>query len=394
MSGSTLQPVWVLLCLRIGRGSLAVAAALALVTLNSCGQPNAAAAGRTSGPLAVPVTTATAVQKDVPEVIQTVGTVEAYSTVDIRPQVGGTLLKIWFKEGQDVSAGDLLFTIDPQPYQVALNQAEATLAKDQAQAVNAEAMRARDENLLKRGIQAQQDYDTAAATAATLKATVQADQAQVDNAKLQLAYTRISAPVSGRTGALLVYEGNLLRTTDTTALVVINQVEPIRVDFGVPAQYLSQVRTGQAAGSLPTTARAAGSKDPLSRGTISFLDNAVDPSTGTLKAKGTFANSDRKLWPGELVEVSLQLGVATKATVVPAEAVQNGQHGQYVYLVKPDRTVAFRPVQTTLRNGDDVVVTTGLNVGDEVVTDGQLALTPGAKIQIKNAGSTARGTRP
>lgn len=388
------RTIWVSVCVSIGRVGLAVMAAGALVALGSCGQSNAVAAGRAAGPSAVPVLTATAMQKDVPDVIQTVGTVEAYSTVDIRPQVGGTLLKIWFTEGQNVAAGDLLFTIDPQPYQVALNQAEATLAKDQAQSVNAETMRARDENLLKRGILAQQDYDTAATTAAALKATVQADQAQVDNAKLQLQYTKITAPVSGRTGALLVYEGNLLRTTDTTALVVINQLEPIRVDFGVPAQYLSQVRTGQAASPLTTTARPAGSKDPWSSGTISFLDNAVDPSTGTLKAKGTFANTDRKLWPGELVEVALQLGVATKATVVPATAVQNGQQGQYVYVVKPDHTVAFRPVETTLRNGDDVVVSNGLKVGEEVVTDGQLALTPGAKIQIKNTGSAARGTRP
>jgi multidrug efflux system membrane fusion protein len=367
-----------------------------LTLLAACGRPSAAdpaaAGGKRDGGPGVPVLTATAIQKDVPQLVQTVGTVEAYSTVDIRPQVSGALQTISFAEGQDVTAGDLLFTLDPQPYQVALNQAQATLAKDVAQADNAEAMRGRSQDLLKRGILAPQDYDTSATTAAALKATVQADQAQVDNAKLQLQYTKITAPVSGRTGALLVHEGNLVRTTDTTSLVVINQVLPIRVVFGVPAEFLSAVRSGQAATPLTTTARAAGSHEVLSRGTVSFIDNTVDPSTGTLKVKGTYPNSDRKLWPGELVEVSLQLSVAARATVVPAAAVQNGQQGQYVYVVNADRTVAFRPVQVSLRTGDDVVVSTGLKVGEEVVTDGQLGLTPGSKIQIKNAG--ARGTRP
>jgi multidrug efflux system membrane fusion protein len=380
-------------CRSVGR--LLPWALLALVA--ACSKPTAAAdvaagGGKRDGGPGVPVLTATAIRKDVPQLVQTVGTVEAYSTVDIRPQVSGTLLRISFAEGQDVNAGDLLFTIDPQPYQVALNQAQATLAKDAAQADNAEAMRGRSQDLLKRGILAPQDYDTSASTAAALKATVQADQAQIDNAKLQLQYTKITAPVSGRTGALLVHEGNLLRTTDTTSLVVINQVLPIRVVFGVPAAFLSSVRTGQAAAPLSTTARAAGSRDPVSHGIVSFLDNTVDPSTGTLKVKGTYPNTDRKLWPGELVEVSLQLSVATHATVVPAAAVQNGQQGQYVYIVNADHTVAFRPVEVALRTGDDVVVSTGIKVGEEVVTDGQLGLTPGSKIQIKNAG--ARGIRP
>jgi multidrug efflux system membrane fusion protein len=351
--------------------------------------------GGRRGPMpAVPVLVSSAVLKDVPQLVQTVGTVEAYSTVDVRPQVSGALIKISFKEGQEVAAGDPLFAIDPQPYQVALNQAQATLTKDQAQARNTETQRGRNEDLLKRGIISPQDYDTSAASAASSAASVKADQAQVDNATLQLQYTKIAAPVSGRTGALLVHEGNLVRTTDTNPMVVINQIVPIRVVFGVPAQYLTQVRAGQAASPLPTTARAAGSSDSLSRGAVSFLDNAVDASTGTLKVKGEFPNSDRKLWPGELVEVSLQLKVATKATVVPAAAVQNGQKGQYVYVVNPDQTVAFRAVQVSLRNGDDVVVDSGLKVGELVVTDGQLGLTPGAKIQIKNGAEAARGTRP
>jgi multidrug efflux system membrane fusion protein len=389
-----------------GRAGFCLLGVLATAVAAACGpgataaQGTAAAsganAGRAGGGPAVPVLTAAAVLKDVPELVQTVGTVEAYSTVSILPQVSGVLLKAFFAEGQDVAVGEVLFTIDPQPYQVALNQANATLAKDVAQAKNAEAMRARNEDLLKRGILSQQDYDTSASTAASLDATLKADQAQIDNAKLQLQYTTIISPVTGRTGSLLVHEGNLVRTTDTSPLVVINQITPIRVTFGVPAQYLSEVRSSQAAAPLLTTARAAGSTDALSRGTVSFLDNAVDPSTGTLKVKGTFANTDRKLWPGELVEVTLQLTIASRATVVPAAAVQNGQQGQYVYVVNADRTVAFRPVRVSLHHGDDVVVTSGLKVGEEVVTDGVLGLTPGARIQIKNAGGAAgaRGARP
>jgi multidrug efflux system membrane fusion protein len=372
-----------------------LATAVAACGPNGTPAPGTAAAsgGRGGGAPTVPVLTAAAVLKDVPQLVQTVGTVEAYSTVSILPQVSGVLLKAFFAEGQDVAAGDVLFTIDPQPYQVALNQANATLAKDVAQARNAEAMRARNEDLLKRGILSQQDYDTSASQAASLDAAVKADGAQVDNAKLQLKYTTITSPVSGRTGALLVHEGNVVRATDTSPFVVINEIAPIRVVFGVPALYLSEVRTSQAASALQTTARAAGSNDVVSRGVVSFLDNAVDSSTGTLKVKGTFPNADRKLWPGEIVEVTLRLTVDARATVVPAAAVQNGQQGQYVYVVQADRTVAFRPVTVSLRNGDDVVVTSGLKVGEVVVTDGQLGLTPGAKVQIKNAGDGAGGAR-
>jgi multidrug efflux system membrane fusion protein len=356
----------------------------------NAGAAGAAGGGRRGGTPPVPIVTTKAIQKDVPQVIQTVGSVEAYSTVEIRPQVSGVLLKVSFAEGQEVSVGAPLFTIDPQPYAVAVSQAEATLAKDAAQATNAEAIRKRNQDLLSRGILSQQDYDTSATQAASLKASVQVDQAQIDNAKLQLQYTKITAPVSGRTGALLVHEGNLIRTTDTSAMVVINQITPIRVTFGLPAIYLTQVRSQQAVAPLSTSARAAGSTDAQSIGKISFLDNAVDSQTGTLKVKGTFPNTDRRLWPGELVEVSLQLSVAHHAVVVPAAAVQTGQQGQYVYLVKADRTVAYQAVQTSIRNGDDVVVLTGLKAGDEVVTDGQLGLTPGAMTQLKSAsGSTA-----
>lgn len=370
-----------------------------LLAAGGCGRTGAAsdpaaANGRPGGGISsVPVLTAPAVLKDVPQLVQTVGTVEAYSTVSIEPQVSGTITTVGFAEGQDVAKGDLLFKIDPQPYQVALDQAKATLAKDSATANNAEAIRARNADLLARGILDQQDYETSATTAASLKAAVNADQAQVDSAKLQLQYTTILSPLSGQTGSLLIHEGNLVWTASPTPMVVINQISPIRVAFGLPAQYLSEVRTSQAASPLEVTARAAGSHDVPSRGTVSFLDNAVDPSTGTLKVKGTFTNTDQKLWPGELVEVSLRLVVARQVTVVPAEAVQNGQQGQYVYVVKADRTVAFRAVQVSLRNGDDVVVTSGLKVGEEVVTDGVLGLTPGARIQVKNAGGGAAGAR-
>ena len=391
-------------CLRFGRVVAAVLPIAALLlAAGGCGptgaasDPAAANGRQGGGSSSVPVLTAAAVLKDVPQVVQTVGTVEAYSTVSIEPLVSGTVTTVGFAEGQDVAKGDLLFKIDPQPYQVALDQAKATLAKDAATANNAEAIRARNADLLKRGILDEQDYETSATQAASLKAAVNADQAQVDSAKLQLQYTTILSPLSGQTGSLLIHEGNLVWTASPTPMVVINQISPIRVAFGLAAQDLSEVRTSQAASPLEVTARAAGSSDAVSRGTVSFLDNAVDSSTGTLKVKGTFANADQKLWPGEPVEVSLRLVVARQATVVPAEAVQNGQQGQDVYVVNADRTVAFRAVQVSLRNGDDVVVTKGLKAGEEVVTDGVLGLTPGARIQVKNAGAgaaSARGAHP
>jgi multidrug efflux system membrane fusion protein len=300
------------------------------------------------------------------------------------------LLTVEFAEGADVLKGQLLFTIDPRPFDVALRQAEATRDKNAATYANAEALRARNENLLKNRLISQADYDASVANVAALKATNAADNAAVDNAKLQLQYTKITAPVSGRTGALLVNQGSLVRSADAAPLVVLKQLAPIRVAFAVPGQYLAQIRAGQARKALPVVARTAGDDARASNGEVSFIDNTVDPSTGTIRLKGTFANTDSRLWPGDLVQVTLQLAVDPRAVVVPATAVQNGQQGQYVYLVGKDSTVSMQPVTVSRTSGGEAVVASGVRAGDEVVTDGQLRLVPGARISVKSGGRGAK----
>jgi len=273
---------------------------------------------------------------------------------------------------------------------VALRQAEAARDKDAATFANAEALRARNDSLLKNRLISQADYDASVTNVAALKATVAADNAAVDNAKLQLQYTKISAPVPGRTGALLVNQGSLVRSADTTPLVVLKQLAPIRIAFAVPGQYLGQIRAGQSRRALSVVARTAGESASTSTGEVSFIDNTVDPATGTIRLKGTFANTDHRLWPGDLVQVTLQLSIDPRAIVVPATAVQNGQQGQYVYIVGKDSTVSLQPVTVSRTSGSDAVVASGLRAGDEVVTDGQLRLVPGARIAVKPGGRGAK----
>lgn len=366
-----------------------------ILQLSSCSRGATAVAdaqsagrgGRGAGSDAVPVDTAPAVVKAMPVNVRAVGNVEASSTVDVRSQVSGQLLSVGFTEGQDVTAGQLLFTLDPRPFQAALKQAQAALAKDQAQAKNAEAQRGRSADLLKSGLVAQSAYDAMAASAAALHAAADADAAQVENATLQLQYTKITAPVSGRTGALLVHQGALVRANDATPLVVINQLAPIYVSFSVPSHLLSEIRSQRAREALPVEAVVSGSSDPPSRGTVSFIDNAVDRTTDTVRLKATFANADHRLWPGQFVEVTLRLAVDPRAVVVPAVAVQPGQQGSFVFVVKPDDTVEQRPVTVNRTDGDEAVIQSGVEAGDVVVTDGQLRLTPGARVSIKNASS-------
>ena len=345
--------------------------------------------GRGGDSAAVPVSTTHVVEKAVPLDVTTVGTTEAFSTVEVRAQVTGQLVGVEFAEGAEVERGQLLFTIDPRPFEVAVQQAEATCDKDTAQANNAEAIRVRNADLLKGGLLSQADYDVSAASAAALKAAVAADAAAVENARLQFLYTKITAPVSGRTGALLVHQGSLVRNGDTSPLVVINQIMPIRVTFAAPGQYLGRIREGQARAALPVTARTSGADARTATGVVSFIDNAADPSTGTIKLKATFPNTDRRLWPGDIVQATLQLAVDAHAIVVPGAAVQNGQQGQFVYVVGEDRAVTLRPVKIARMRGDDAVVAEGLRAGEEVVTDGQLRLTPGAHVTTKPAGRGA-----
>ena len=320
--------------------------------------------------------------------VRVVGNVEAASTVNVRAQVAGELKTVEFTEGQDVTAGQLLFTIDPRPFELALRQAETQLARDTAQSKTLEAQLARSTELLARGLVAPAQHDTTTAQAMALRGAIASDQVQIENAKLQLQYTRILAPVSGRTGAILVHEGSLVRNNDTTPLVVINQVAPVFVSFAVPARLLSQLQQDRARGSLRVSAAPSGSTEATVGGTVSFLDNMIDPATDTIRLKASFPNRDRRLWPGAFVDVTLRLSETPRAVVVPNAAVQASQQGQLVFVVKADDTVEARPITVGWTEGDETVVTTGLAAGDVVVTDGQLRLTPGARITTAQAGGS------
>jgi multidrug efflux system membrane fusion protein len=373
----------------------------------------------------VPVTTTRVAAKPVPLTIPAVGTAEALQTVQIRAQVTGQLSAIHFTEGQEVRKGQLLFTLDPRPFEAALAQAQAVLARDTATAKNSQSQQARYEDLYKRGLIPRDQYETQTATASAQQATLEADQAAVETARLNLQYTRIASPISGRAGAVSLHVGDLVRANDTTPLLVINQISPIYVTFAVPGRYLPEIRRYQAQRPLqvqariqnapapgssavpardqieggnpevppPPGAQSAPAKGPLETGAVSFIDNAVDATTGTIKLKATFPNDDHALWPGLFVQVSLLLSTDPNAIVVPAVAVQESQQGQYVYVVKPDRTAELRPVRIERQQGDQVVIAQGLSAGEEVVTDGHLRLTPGAHVTITGARGEAAGGR-
>jgi multidrug efflux system membrane fusion protein len=337
---------------------------------------------------AVPVLVTTAVQKSVPVQIRAVGNVEALATVSVKSQVTGVLNQAHFKEGQDVKKGQLLFTIDPRPFEAALKQAEATLARDAAQLQNWREQARRYAELVKKQYVSQEQYDQIRANADAAEAVVQADQAAVENAKVQLSYCYIYAPMNGRVGSLLVNEGNLVRVNDATPLVVINQVTPINVTFAVPEQHLSDIKRHMASGSLKVEARFPSDDGRSEQGTLAFVDNAVDRPTGTIKLKAEFANRELRLWPGQFINVALTLTTQADAVVIPSEAVQVGQEGQHVFIVKPDKSVEMRPVTIGSTNDGEAVIAKGLAPGEQVVREGQFLLGPGSRIEIKGQSPT------
>jgi multidrug efflux system membrane fusion protein len=341
----------------------------------------------------VPVTVASSVLKTVPVQIKAIGTIEPFNAVAIKAQVNGQIARVHFGEGQDVRKGDLLFTIDPRPFEAALKQAEATLAKDQAQATFAREQARRYGELLKDGIVTQDQYDQLRANADAYAAAIAADRALVENARIQLGYCYIRSPIDGRTGNLAVKVGNLVKANDLPVLVTINQISPIYATFSIPEQELPELRKHISGGRLKVEAHIP--NDPVGPeiGTFSFLDNAVDNTTGTIKLKGTFANREHRLWPGQFVNVALTLASRPDAVVIPTRAVQTGQDGQFVFVVKPDHTVESRTVSVGLALGDESVIDRGVKPGERVVTDGQLRLTPGAKVEVKStADAPAQGT--
>jgi multidrug efflux system membrane fusion protein len=316
--------------------------------------------------------------------IRAIGNVEAYSTVGIKSQVGGTLMSVHFKEGQDVNKGDLLFTIDPRPYEAALKQAEANLAKDNAQLENARVGVRRYAELVKKGYVAQEQYDQIRTNSEALEATVNADKAAVENAQLQLRYCYIYSPLTGRTGSLISYEGNLIKANADSSMVVINQIQPIYVSFSLPEKNLSGIKQYMAEGKINVEAFVSQENEKPENGILTFVDNAIDAATGTIKLKATFDNRDRVLWPGQFVAIKITLSTIHDAVVVPSQAVQTGQQGQFVFVVK-EGSAELRPVTAGIIYEDTVIIEKGLSPGEQVVTDGQMRLMPGAKVEVKNS---------
>lgn len=341
-----------------------------------------------------PVSVAKAVQKTVPVRVRVIGNVEAYSTVSIKAQINGILETVHFREGQDVKKGQLLFTIDRRPFVAALKQAKAALARDAAQERYAREQARRYGELIKDGIVTQDQYEQYRANADALAESMHADRAAVDNAAVQLSYCSIRSPIDGRTGNLMVQKGNLVKANDVPVLVTINQVNPIYVTFSVPEKELAGIKKYMAAGNMKVEAYIPNDTGLAEQGTLSFLDNIVDTATGTIKIKGTFANRERRLWPGQFVNVALTLTSIPNAVVIPTQAIQTGQSGQFVFVVKPDRSVESRPVATGEALDGETVVSKGLNPGETVVTDGQLQLVPGSRVQIRTEPKGGKAVHP
>jgi multidrug efflux system membrane fusion protein len=398
--------IYILKYFRIAIASLALPAA-ALMTGCSASAPVAA-----TGPPIAPVTVATVVQRTAPIDVQVIGNVEAYATVSVKSQIGGILERVSIHEGDYVKKGDLLFTIDRRPLEAQVKQTEANLAHDRAALRQAEANLRRDQaqetftrsqaeryrQLFERKAVSKQEAEQYATDAdmkheivaadeaaiETAKAADAADQAALDNAKVQLSYTQIYSPVDGRLGNLNIKEGNVVKANDIE-MITINRLQPIYVTFAIPEDRLAEVRKQMAAGhKLQVTASPDKDGDAgLETGELTFIDNSVDPSTGAIKLKGTFPNTNRALWPGKFVRVSLRLGTLRNALLLPTQAVQTGQDGEYVFLVKPDMTVESRPVVTGVRVESDQVIEKGLQAGDVVVKEGHVRLVTGTHVQIK-----------
>jgi membrane fusion protein, multidrug efflux system len=366
------------------RTTITTAAPVALLTMSLVLSACTTRTAETAPNLAVPVTVAKAEQRTVPINLTAIATAEAYSTVSIKSQVNAILNEVHFKQGDFVKKGDLLFTLDARPFQSSLAQAQANLARDKAQEELNQVQATRYEKLYTAGVAPREQYDQMRANADAQEALVHADDAAVESAKLQLQYCTIYSPVDGRTGALQVYPGNLVKENDVPVLVVINEISPIFVDFAVPEQYLGVVKKYMSGGRLQIQSTPYGDTVPET-GYLTFVDNNVDNTTGTIKLKGTFPNGDHRLWPGQFSTVSLRLAEEEKAIVVPSQAVQTGASGDFIFVVKSDDTAESRPVKVARQIDGESVISSGIAPGDTVVTDGQLRLIPGIKVEVKKS---------
>jgi len=334
----------------------------------------------------VPVLVAQAVMTNVPVRIDPppVGHVTAFSTVTVHSQIQGMISEIHFQEGQEVKQGDLLFTIDPRPSQAALDQARANLERDQAQLEYAKINFLREQKLFDQKLISQDELDTNRASMDALLGTVSADKAAISNALLNLDYCQIRAPIAGKTGSLQSFVGNVVKAPDDT-LLTITQIRPIYAVFAVPEQYLPEIQKQMRERTLKVSVIFENMTVPPPQGDLTFVDNSVDETTGTILLKATFPNNDNALWPGQFVQVELTLSELTNVVVVPSQAVQNGQNGQFIYVVKPDQTVEERPMKIGINFNGETVVEKGLQADETVVTDGQLRLAPGVKVMVKSS---------
>jgi membrane fusion protein, multidrug efflux system len=354
----------------------------ALLLVAGCGRGSKDNAASPANPAASapPVTVAVAQQRPVPIEIDAIGNAQPYRTVQVKSMVDGQIQRVALQQGQDVRAGQILFQLDKRPFQAALDQAEGKLAQDEATAANNKALAARANALLKEGVLATQDVQTTNAQAQASAAAVQADKAAVEQAKVNLGYTDISAPINARAGAVLINLGNLVKANDTNPLTTLNEIEPIYVAFSIPEAQLAALRA-RGEKNVKVMAFPPNQQQP-SQGTLSFIDNAVDATTGTIRLMATFPNHDRRLWPGQFVNVTMVLGTDPHAVVVPATAVQAGQDGKFVYVVRNDGTAVATPVKSSRNYQQLAVIDNGVTAGQSVVVDGQARVVPNAKVNV------------
>jgi membrane fusion protein, multidrug efflux system len=363
------------------RSSLIVVAVFGIGLLSACSAKSRANEGKKGD--AVPVVLAPVVQKTMPVRIQAVGNVEPYTTVSVKARVDGQIIETGFHEGGSVHKGQVLFQIDPRPIRALLAQAEANLARDKAQLEHAQAQDKRYQDLLKKHFISPDAYSQIHTNLQTAEATVRADQAAIDNAKVQLEYCTIRSPIEGRAGKIMIQQGNLVKANDVNPLVVINQVQPTYVTFAVPEQYLPAIRTNMSKGKLHVDVTVDDKNPKPESGELAFIDNTVDVTTGTIKVRATFPNADTTLWPGQFGTVILTLEQQPNAIVVPSQAVQTGPKGTYVFVAKPDMTAELRDVVVDRTEGAETVIAKGVSPGERVVSDGQLRVVPGAKLNPK-----------
>jgi multidrug efflux system membrane fusion protein len=342
----------------------------------------AAAQSRSTPAPAAPVTADIATARDMPVYVRGLGTVQAYNNVSVKSRVDGTIVKVDFTEGQEVKKGDLLFEIDPRPFQATLAQAQASLARDQAQLANAQRNANRDKPLVSKEFISRQQFDTDNTSAASLDATVASDKAAIEAAQLNLDYADIRSPIDGRTGARLVDIGNLVHATDSNALVTITQLKPIFVSFTAPQNQFDAIRQAQIKGAVPAEAWSQGEGRQIAKGALTLIDNQIDTSTGTIHLKASFDNSDEALWPGEFVDMRLQVQTLKNVVTVPSRSIQAGPNGSYLFVIKPDNSVEQRTVTVAETEGDVAAIAKGLSAGEQVVVDGQYRLQQGSKVSI------------